>query len=107
MTIQEMTANFDILTHAYYFGAIAYVIFLFCCHIIGIFQALKAEHEVIYVQKISTPSKAILALPTSDKMTLRQLRDHIRINDLQARVKSVAGRSVSNCSKAELLKALA
>ena len=103
MTIQEMTANFDILAHAYYFGAIAYIAFLFCCHLIDVFQALKADYRAKSIIRV----EASLALPSSNLMTLRQLRDHVRTYKLQAHVRSVVGRSVSHCSKDQLLKALA
>ena len=104
MTIQEMSANFDILAHAYFYCAISYVVFLFCCHIIGVFQALKADYRAKSIIELKAPS---LALPSSNLMTLRQLRDHVRINNLQAHVKSFTGLSVSHCSKAQLVKALA
>ena len=103
MTVQEMTANFDILAHVYFYGAIAYIVFLFCCHLYEVFQDLQAD----YRNKVETPSQASLALPSSNQMTLRELRNHVRVNNLQAQIRSVVGRSVSHCSKDELIKALA
>ena len=106
MTIQEMTANFDLLAHSYFYCAIAYVLFLFCCHLIEVFQALKAEYEAKLITEASALSKPILELPSSNQMTLRQLREYVRIHNLQTKVKSSVGLSVSHCSKAQLISAL-
>jgi len=107
MTIQEMTANFDLLAHAYYFGAIAYIAFLFYCHLIDVLKALKADYRSKSIIGVEASSQAPLGLPSSSLMTLRELRNHIRVHNLQAQVRSVVGRSVSHCSKDELIKALA
>ena len=106
MTIQEMTANFDILAHAYYFGAIAYIAFLFCCHIIDVFQALKADYRAKFVAEDLLPSQLSIE-PSPHNMTLRQLRDYVRVHNLQSQVKTAVGRSVSHCSKDDLVNALA
>ena len=60
MTIESMVSNFDLLAHAYFYGAIAYVAFLFCCHLIEVFQALKTEHMAKFIFEVS---KLSLALP--------------------------------------------
>lgn len=102
MTIDSMVTNFNVLALAYYYGAITYVIHLFVCHVVDSWNPSKDA----VLQSSQQPLESFTSSLTSD-ITIRQLRTYIRVNKLHSLVSASAGKSVSNCSKHELILALA
>ncbi|OKH11175.1 hypothetical protein [[Limnothrix rosea] IAM M-220] len=70
-------------------------------HKAAIAQTVSEVVEVVatVVPETITP---VIELPNS----IRGLRQFVRENDLQARVKEIAGKSVSNLTKGELMEAV-
>ena len=109
----DFTTAFDLFIDCYAYGSIAYVSILLIIHLIlSLVDEYEATDNEFYdqVKELLNPStEAVFELnqhPCFDTMTLRELRAHIKENDLQQHIRQSLGKTVSNARKSELIEAL-
>ena len=110
---------FDLFASCYVYGCIAYVSVLFVLHV---YCSLSSESRVVKVTEpdFYTQVKDLLNPATEpifapdilqpqlnfNSMTIRELRAHIKENQLQKQIHDSIGKTVSNANKHELIRAL-
>lgn len=93
----------------------SYVFILFISHAIATLKTVAKSKKVLvdreadfYTQVkdlLNPPSEQVFE-PNFERMTIRQLRCHIRSQQLQSTVRDVLGKTVSNARKSELAQVL-
>ena len=112
----DFNTAFDLFIDCYVYGSIAYISLLFIINLILSFLSLVDEYQATdsefydQVKELLNPATEEVFEPSQnpyfDTMTLRELRAHIKENDLQQHVRDCLGKTVSNARKSELIQAL-
>ena len=111
---------FDLFADCFVYGSIAYIITLFAVSLISAFMTLVDEHQELnqaaeqdFYQQVKELLNPCIEEITDvncnssfTQMTLRELRQHIKDNQLQQYVRQSLGKTVSNARKHELMRVL-
>ena len=104
---------FDLFANCYVYGCISYISILFIIHLYFSLFADTNEHNQAVepdfyeqVKELLSPATEPVLETDFTLMTLRQLRTHIKENQLHQQIRQSVGKTVSNACKQELIKAL-
>jgi hypothetical protein len=119
MNYISLNDAFNLFASCYIYSCLTYILLLFLAHLADSFLALRSVEKAAksdfhsQVKELLNPATEAIIKPIShqlqpnfDSMTIRKLRAHIRDNQLQRQIHDSIGKTVSNASKYELIKAL-
>lgn len=113
MSYTSFIHAFDLFATCYVYGCISYICISFIIHLYCSLFAELSEHKQVIepdfyeqVKELLNPSTEPVLETDFQSMTLRQLRSHIKENQLHQQIHIAVGKSVSNACKQELIEAL-
>jgi len=104
---------FDLFASCYVYGCLSYISILFIIHLYYSLFSVDNKHNQAAESDFYEQVKELLNPATEEVletdftlMTLRQLRTHIKENQLHEQIRQSVGKTVSNACKQELIEAL-